>query len=118
MPHENLNFPPACMPEQRPPVFVGYANLPVAVETPSRKHSKKRDGSRPSRTQRWLDNILADVFENVDFTADDEQIVDSLDSYLRKFGQTEISEILSEPDVPPPATSHSRKRPRSSDDTS
>ncbi|TRY90850.1 hypothetical protein DNTS_020874 [Danionella cerebrum] len=115
MPHQNFNLPPVYVPEERPPVFVGYADLPVAVETPRRRRSKKRDGSRTSRTETWLDNILNDVFENVDFAADDEQVVEGLDSYLRKFGDTEISEILSQPDLPPPATHQSRKRRRSSD---
>ncbi|TRY62456.1 hypothetical protein DNTS_027238 [Danionella cerebrum] len=115
MPHQNLNFPPACMPEEGPPVFVGFANLPVAVETSRRRGSKKRVGSRHSRTKMWLDNILDDVFKNVDFTAADGEIVDMLDSYLHKFeGKTEISEILSQPDLPPPATNPSRKRNRPS----
>ncbi|TRY66659.1 hypothetical protein DNTS_007994 [Danionella cerebrum] len=118
MPHENFNLPPVYVPEERPPVFVGYANLPVAVETPRPKRSKKRDGSTTSRTEMWLDNILKDVFENVDFTAADEQIVEGLDNYLHQLGQTEILEILSEPDLPPPATNPSRKRKRSSDSTS
>ncbi|TRZ04031.1 hypothetical protein DNTS_006373 [Danionella cerebrum] len=87
MPHENLNLPPVYMPEEWPSFFVGYANLPVAIKTPRRRRSKKRDGSRPSRTQMWLDNILADVFESVDFTAADGEIVDRLDSYLHKTKQ-------------------------------
>ncbi|TRY81259.1 hypothetical protein DNTS_000549, partial [Danionella cerebrum] len=115
LPRENLIWPPASMPEERPPVFVGYANLPLAVKTPRSRGSKKREGSRHSRTKIWLDNILDDVFKNVDFTAADGEIVDMLDSYLHKFeGKTEISEILSQPDLPPTATNPSRKRKRSS----
>ncbi|TRZ00247.1 hypothetical protein DNTS_033907 [Danionella cerebrum] len=119
MPHENMNLRPACMPKERPPVFVGHANLPVAIKTPLKRSSKKREGSRPSRTQRWLDNILEDIFESVDFSAADGEIVDRLHGYLQKFeGTSDISEILSQPDVPPPATNNIRKRKRSSDNTS